>query len=221
MRTLIIPVLLAMCLAACSCPPVRDMERLPGYDMSTPENALEYFRQALMEDDARHQFLVFSEDLKRYLEEKEKQTLSLQNYILVRDDLKRDIEDEVGTLENIKIGAARYSHADPNVAEVDLISRTRRETVIMVQQIEYDVFPTEEGEIGEFLDARQELVSIDDGVLHLKIPLKHLPEDKDAEIYRIKYFREWKIRDLKKSPFTDKMDEWLSKQEKKAPDPQP
>ena len=185
--------LFAICLSGCQCPPAPDMLRLPDHDLSTPENALEYFREAVRRNDSHHEFHVFSRAMKDRVKEREGKILSLGNYILVRDDVLERIKARVGSIENITVGEARYSSDSPFLAEVDVSSGARKLTIEMIQEMTYDVYFPFEPPIGGHLELGTEPATIQGGILHLKIPLAKAPLEGDAEVYRVVYFREWKI----------------------------
>ena len=197
-----------LALAGCACPEAQEV-RYAGFDLSTPENALEYFREALLRDDARHQYLVFSEALKRNVEEREGVRFSLANYVLVRDRVRDFVIREIGRLENIRISEARFDSEDPTLAEVDLVAPGRRETVKMVLQIEYTIGFEEAPTLSGFLPRHLEPAMIRNDHLILDLPLEKRPEDPEARIYSVSYFSEWKILELAGSPFTEKVGELL------------
>jgi len=199
-------------LSGCACPEVADMVRYAEFDLSTPENALEYFREALLRDEARHQYLLFSEDLKRYVQKEEGQTLSLSNYLLVRDDMRSYLEREVGHLDDIRIGEARYVPHKPYLAEVDLTEGARKSTIRLIRQATCTIYLVDEEPVTGNVLPTQNPAVIKDGQLLLKLLIKQqkgriLPDH--PEIYRVSYFREWKILDLKDSPFSRKMGSFL------------
>ena len=71
------------------CPPCPPPQTLPGKDFSTPENAFEYLREAVVKgqtDDsyAWHEFLAFSEQMKK------DKKVTREDYFFARKDVVAD-----------------------------------------------------------------------------------------------------------------------------------
>jgi hypothetical protein len=179
------------------------MVRLPFQTLATPDGAIAYFRAALLLEDAaapRHQYLCFSEALKREVESRG-DTFSLGNYMLVRDRVRRIVEERAGPLEDVEIGEPVYFRSRPAYAEVPLRSASRRAVVQMILEPEYTLSWSDPslGVTVGILAPSTPPPRIEGGRLVLEFPLAAPVPPGAGQPQRVTFERAWKILGLKDS----------------------
>ena len=188
----------------CASCPEEQVVRLAGYDMGTPENALEYFREAFIKERPRHQFLVLSEAFKQRVKEKDGIDVTLSNYLLAKDKVQETVEEDLGPIDDFKVGEARYHPTKPWLAQLDVRSKRGKVTVYMVQELLCTVYLVDELPLYAARRFGPDPATYADKKVLLDLALRTdkgvpWPDAEDAEVYRIEYSREWKYLGLKNS----------------------
>ena len=217
--------LFSLALASCaSCPPCPETVRLPFQSLSTPEGGLQYFQAAMQLKDEtapRHQYLCFSEFMKRAEEAKTGDAWTLGNFLLVRDRVKERVEAKVGNLEDLEVGTAKLVAGRPDFAEVPVKSGGRTETVQMILEIEYTITfddPTLGSVVGQVPYGTDPL-KLTDRELLLRLALAEKLPTSSASIHRITFERAWKIAGVKGSDLAADIGRTIREAEKKPVEP--
>lgn len=195
-------------LAGCStpCPPPPEVERLAGQSLGEPDAALYYFKEAMIRttpDAAWHQYLCFSQAMKVRFKEKYQNEFSMENYLHVRDDVRKAVEDRAGALAQVEIGKPVYNKQSPHLAEVELRGGGRAATIQLTLEHTWFVrWKDPLTPVAEYtLPFGAEPCRLSGQELLLRLPAQQLPSvSKAADIHRVTYDRSWKILGLKDDP---------------------
>ena len=218
---------LTICAGCVSCPEPPEVSRMVGFDLATPETALEYFREAVRRDDAFHEYLVISEAYKRKVEESPNGgKLSFSNYVLVREDVKGILTEKVGSLDSIEVGTAVMHRRLPDVAIVTLSSPGAPEglKVAMVLETGYSVYWTDPlvAPTHVTLPRGANPVSIKGKEVVLRLALEENPGLTADDVYRITLERDWKILEFQRTDLIRDMGRIIREaQDGDAPAPAP
>jgi hypothetical protein len=211
-----------------SCPEPPEVSRMVGFDLATPESALEYFREAVRRDDAFHEYLVISEAYKRKVEESPNGVkLSFSNYVLGREQVKDKLM-EIGSLDSIEIGEAVMHRRLKDVAIVTLSASgsTRRVKVAMVLETGYSVYWTDPLVAPTHVTLPQGAnpVSVKGKEVVVRLALDENPGLTADQVHRITVERDWKILDFQDTDLTRQIGRVIREAqdgEKPAPEPRP
>jgi len=186
------------------CPPCPPPQNLPGKDFSTPENAFEYLREAVVkgqtdESFAWHEFLAFSEQMKK------DKKVTREDYFFARKDVLRILRERIGPLESVQVVGTEFLTEAKDKAALALQGSGQTARAILVREITYDV---------EFRDRKKDPVygvlakasdagEIQDGKLIMRLAiadaLKENPSLTLDDIYEVKYASAWKFYDIEGS----------------------
>jgi len=185
-------------------PPCPPAQNLPGKDYSTPENAFEYLREAIIKgqtDDsyAWHEFQSFSEQMKK------DKKVTREDYFFARKDVVRILRNRIGPLESVRVTNTEYLTPAKDKAALTLEGSGQAARAIVVREITYDVeFKDKKMEpVYGTLGSPSDLGEIKDGQLLMRLAIadaiKQNPNLSLDDLYEVKYTSAWRFYDIEGS----------------------
>jgi len=172
-------ILLVLPVLSCSCPPAPTLQRYPDWDFTTTEGCLEYFRMAAQDEDAYHILLCLSTDVKR------RKNLDLATIHTFRERIIRQIEDQVGPIDDVVIGEPVIAPERPWLAQVRITSGDRSEVATLVKEVSAFVTYSDP-------DKEPEWILLPQGDDVATAARRH-PQLARPDVYRVEYERGWRI----------------------------
>jgi hypothetical protein len=199
------------CMTMPKCPDCPPIQTLPGKDFSTPENAFEYLREAIIRgqtDDsyAWHEFQAFSEQMKK------DKKVTREDYFFARKDVVRILRERIGPLESVQIGQAEFLTPAKDRAALLVSGAAQGARAILVREVTYDVeFRNKNVEpVYGVFNAPADAGEIQDGKLVMRLALedaiKSNPGLSLEDIYEVKFSSSWKFYDIEGSNIPDEIE---------------
>lgn len=197
----LLPVLILVA-AGCACPPLPPLQRYAESHLGTPEDALDYFRLAILRKDPYHQFLCFSEEIRQANPD-----LTVANLANYQDRLLEMVQEEIGDINNLDFESTTIHQDRPFLATVMVVAGPRRQGVTLILETAYSIIWTDGTATHGRIPAGANPIGLRSGRIQADVSIRDRiqrePGTSAAQVHSLILHRDWKILRTERGPLAD------------------